>query len=82
MTGHRISAGFMPLMDCLILVIAREKGFAAAEGIELTLMRETSWANIRDRTSIRRRITNCATGWRPAASRLTMTPKWWWCRLR
>lgn len=52
MTDHRISAGFMPLMDCLIPVIAREKGFAAAEGVELTLVRETSWANIRDRIAV------------------------------
>lgn len=52
MTEYRISAGFMPLMDCLIPVIAREKGFAAAEGIELTLVKETSWANIRDRIAV------------------------------
>lgn len=42
----------MPLMDCLVLVAAREKGFAAAQGIDLTLVRETSWANIRDRIAV------------------------------
>lgn len=52
MTDHRITAGFLPLLDSLLLVIAREKGFAAAEGIELVLLRETSWANIRDRTAV------------------------------
>jgi NitT/TauT family transport system ATP-binding protein len=52
MSRYRITAGFMPLMDCLIPVIAREKGFAAAEGIELTLVKETSWANIRDRIAV------------------------------
>ncbi|MEM1140550.1 MAG: CmpA/NrtA family ABC transporter substrate-binding protein, partial [Pseudomonadota bacterium] len=31
------------------LVVAHEKGFAAAEGLTLDLIRETSWANIRDR---------------------------------
>lgn len=52
MMEYRVSAGFMPLMDCVIPVIAREKGFAAAQGVELTLMRETSWANIRDRIAV------------------------------
>ncbi|MRX34942.1 CmpA/NrtA family ABC transporter substrate-binding protein [Aminobacter sp. MDW-2] len=47
-----ISAGFLPLLDSALLVAAREKGFAAAEGIELTLLRETSWANIRDRLAV------------------------------
>lgn len=49
---YRITAGFMPLTDCLLMVIAREKGFAAEEGVELTLVRETSWANIRDRVAV------------------------------
>ncbi|AWC23215.1 Nitrate transport protein NrtA precursor [Aminobacter sp. MSH1] len=47
-----ISAGFLPLLDSALLVAAREKGFAAAEGIALTLVRETSWANIRDRLAV------------------------------
>ena len=47
-----ITAGFMPLLDSLSLVLAREKGFAADEGIALTLVRETSWANIRDRVAV------------------------------
>jgi NitT/TauT family transport system ATP-binding protein len=46
---HHIRAGFLPLMDSALLIVAREKGFAEAEGIELTLVRENSWANIRDR---------------------------------
>jgi ABC-type nitrate/sulfonate/bicarbonate transport system substrate-binding protein len=52
MSEHRITAGFMPLTDSLLLVIAREKGFAAANGVELSLLRETSWANIRDRVAV------------------------------
>lgn len=52
MSDHHISAGFLPLMDCLVLAVAREKGFAAAQGIDLTLVRETSWANIRDRVAV------------------------------
>ncbi len=52
MIEYRIAAGFIPLTDSVLLVIAREKGFAAAQGVELTLMRETSWANIRDRVAV------------------------------
>lgn len=49
---QQITAGFMPLLDSAILVIAKEMGFAEAEGIDLTLVRETSWANIRDRLAV------------------------------
>lgn len=42
----------MPLLDCATLVAAAELGFAAAEGLELNLLRETSWANIRDRVIV------------------------------
>lgn len=44
-----IRAAFLPLTDSAVLVAAREKGFAAAEGIELELVRTTSWATLRDR---------------------------------
>ncbi len=49
MDKRSLVVGFIPLLDCAPLVAAAEKGFAANEGIELTLVRETSWANIRDR---------------------------------
>jgi NitT/TauT family transport system ATP-binding protein len=47
-----VRAGFLPLLDAAILIAAHEVGFAAEQGIELTLARETSWANIRDRVSV------------------------------
>jgi ABC-type nitrate/sulfonate/bicarbonate transport system substrate-binding protein len=49
---HQITAGFIPLLDSALLVAAKEKGLAAAEGVDLTLARETSWANIRDRLAV------------------------------
>jgi two-component system, oxyanion-binding sensor len=49
MTDSDIIVGFIPLLDCGPLVVAAEKGFAAEVHIDLTLVRETSWANIRDR---------------------------------
>lgn len=45
----RLIVGFIPLVDCAPIVVAAEQGFAAEQGLELTLVRETSWANIRDR---------------------------------
>jgi ABC-type nitrate/sulfonate/bicarbonate transport system substrate-binding protein len=48
----RITAGFMPLLDAALLVAAKEQGFAAAEGVDLDLVRENSWANIRDRLAV------------------------------
>lgn len=47
-----VTLGFIPLTDCAVLAVARERGFAAAEGIELQLQREVSWANIRDKVAL------------------------------
>ena len=47
-----VRAGFIPLVDCAVLVAAREKGFAAALGLDLQLFKEVSWANIRDRINV------------------------------
>lgn len=45
----KVILGFIPLLDCASLIVAAVRGFAAEEGLELALVRETSWANIRDR---------------------------------
>lgn len=50
--AHQISAGFLPLLDSALLVVARELGFAADEGVDLALTRENSWASIRDRLAV------------------------------
>src|SRR5215218_9578304 len=44
-----IAMAFLPLTDSAPLVVAREKGFAAEEGIDLVLHKTTSWATVRDR---------------------------------
>ncbi|MFO7324400.1 MAG: CmpA/NrtA family ABC transporter substrate-binding protein [Pseudomonadota bacterium] len=51
-TPHILSIGFMPLLDCALLVAAHEKGFAALQGLRLRLVREVSWANVRDRITV------------------------------
>lgn len=44
-----LNCGFLALVDCAPLVVARELGFAAEEGIELVLYRQPSWSAIRDK---------------------------------
>lgn len=74
MADHHITAGFLPLMDSAILVIAREKGFAAQEGIALSLVRETSWASIRDRIAVGHFDVAHMLAPMPIAANLGLTP--------
>ena len=41
--------GFLPLVDAALPILARELGFAEAEGLSLELVRDMSWATVRDR---------------------------------
>jgi two-component system, oxyanion-binding sensor len=50
MTKLRI--GFIPLADATALLIAVDKGFCAAEGLDVELVREVSWSNVRDKLNI------------------------------
>ena len=72
--AYEITAGFMPLFDSAVLVAAGEMGFAAREGIELKLHRETSWANIRDRIAIGHFDVAHMLGPMPLACSLGLTP--------
>lgn len=45
----RLKIGFIPLVDAATLLIAVDLGFAKAEGLDVELVREVSWSNIRDR---------------------------------
>jgi two-component system, oxyanion-binding sensor len=44
-----LSAAFLPLTDSAPLIVARAKGFAEAQDLDLRLVRTTSWATLRDR---------------------------------
>ena len=48
MTGIALNCGYLPLVDCAPLVIAKELGFAAEEGLNLNLVRQPSWSALRD----------------------------------
>lgn len=69
-----LTAGFLPLLDSVLLVLAKEKGFAEAEGFGLNLTRETSWANIRDRASLGHFDLALMLAPMPIAANLGLTP--------
>ncbi|WP_460449326.1 CmpA/NrtA family ABC transporter substrate-binding protein [Alsobacter sp. SYSU BS001988] len=48
----RLRIGYIPLVDATLLLAAERFGFAAAEGLELELVPEVSWANIRDKLNL------------------------------
>jgi NitT/TauT family transport system ATP-binding protein len=52
MTGRALHIGFIPLVDAATLIVAVDKGFTAAEGLDVTLVREVSWSNVRDKLNI------------------------------
>jgi NitT/TauT family transport system ATP-binding protein len=73
-SSHEIVAGFMPLLDSAILVAAKEKGFAVEEGVDLRLVRETSWASIRDRMAVGHFQVAHQLAPMPIAANLGLTP--------
>ncbi|HWU01714.1 MAG TPA: CmpA/NrtA family ABC transporter substrate-binding protein [Novosphingobium sp.] len=48
MSGE-FSIGFLPLVDAALPILAHEHGFARDEGLSLRLVRDVSWATVRDR---------------------------------
>jgi len=48
----KLRIGFIPLADATSLLVAVDKGFVAAEGLEVELVREVSWSNVRDKLNI------------------------------
>lgn len=51
MSRTHLKLGFIPLTDCAPLVAAQALGLFEAEGLEVTLSREASWANVRDKVA-------------------------------
>jgi len=47
--AHDLTIGFLPLVDACLPILAREHGFAEAEGLTLTMVRDMSWATVLDR---------------------------------
>jgi len=47
--AEQLTIGFLPLVDACLPILAREHGFAEAEGLSLTLVKDVSWATVLDR---------------------------------
>lgn len=73
-TQTRIRAGFIPLLDAAPLIVAKEKGFARSEGLDLVLSREMSWATIRDRLGVAHLDVAQALAPMPIAANLGLCP--------
>jgi nitrate/nitrite transport system substrate-binding protein len=46
-----LNIGFLPLIDCGVLIAAQERGLFEKYGLQVHLKQETSWASIRDRVA-------------------------------
>ncbi|MEN9022828.1 MAG: CmpA/NrtA family ABC transporter substrate-binding protein [Verrucomicrobiales bacterium] len=46
-----IKIGFVPLLDCAPLVLAKELGYFKEHGLHVQLVREPGWASIRDKVA-------------------------------
>ena len=44
-----LTIGFIPLLDCVPIIVAKEFGFFEEMGLDVTLSKESSWASIRDK---------------------------------
>lgn len=52
MEKTRLKLGIAPLVDCAAIVVAKERGFFAEQGLDVHISREPSWANIRDKLAL------------------------------
>jgi len=48
----KLRFGIVPLTDCAPIVVAAERGYFAKYGLEVSISKEASWANIRDKVSV------------------------------
>jgi NitT/TauT family transport system ATP-binding protein len=49
MSAETFRIGFLPLVDAALPILAHELGFAAREGVAIELVRDMTWATVRDR---------------------------------
>src|SRR5436190_6160023 len=52
MNERKLRIGFIPLADATALIVAVDRGFTKAEGLDVELIREVSWSNVRDKLNI------------------------------
>lgn len=49
MSTEDLTVGFLPLVDACLPILAKELGFAEEEGLNITFVRDVSWATVLDR---------------------------------
>jgi nitrate/nitrite transport system substrate-binding protein len=47
-----LKLGFLALLDAAPLLVAKERGFFAEQGLEVDLLRQSSWAGLRDKLAV------------------------------
>ncbi|MDO8878339.1 MAG: ABC transporter substrate-binding protein [Pseudolabrys sp.] len=52
MSTGKLRIGYIPLVDAAALIVAVDLGFTAAENLEVELVREVSWSNVRDKLNL------------------------------
>jgi ABC-type nitrate/sulfonate/bicarbonate transport system substrate-binding protein len=52
MTDKKLRIGFIPLVDATALLVAVDGGFTKAQGLDVELVREVSWSNVRDKLNL------------------------------
>lgn len=64
----QIQLGYIPLLDCIALLWAKHRGYFEEQGLEVTLVKEASWASLRDRLAFGLLdAAHCLSGILPAA---------------
>ena len=48
----KLRIGFIPLVDATALLVAVDGGFAKDQGLDVELVREVSWSNVRDKLNL------------------------------
>ena len=46
---NTLNIGYIPLLDCVAILWADRKGYFTQQGLAIHLIREASWASVRDR---------------------------------
>ena len=52
MSDAKLRIGFIPLVDATALLVAVDLGFAKEQGLDVELVREVSWSNVRDKLNL------------------------------
>ena len=64
-----IQLGYIPLLDCIALLWASHQGYFKEQGLNVTLVKEPSWASLRDRLAFGRLdAAHCLSAMLPAAA--------------